>query len=306
MPRTTSIAALIAATSTITAATQAGIAIEFDDFSDTSGLVINSAAEAVTTDDGVVLRLTPALGNRAGSIFSDTLIEASQFSTRFSFRMSDRGGATFDGNPDSGADGIVFVIQPIDSSLGSLGSGIGYQGIGNSLGVEFDNWNNSANNDPGQSHVGIDINGSVNHNSGLPTANIVDPQLDEGDLWHAWIEYDGTTLEVRLSLEDSRPEEPLITTDIDLISILGQTTAYIGFTSATGAAWANHDIVDWAYGGLCAGDLNDDGAVDLTDLNIILGLFGTNDITGDANGDGLTDLADLNIVLSGFGDLCVK
>lgn len=176
----------------------------------------------------------------------------------------------------------------------------------NSLGVEFDTWKNSANNDPSQSHVGININGSVNHNSGLPTVNITNPELDEGaNRWYAWVEYDGAVLEVRLSLDSERPDEPLIATEIDLVSILGQTTAYVGFTSATGAAWSNHVLIDWAYGGLCAGDLNKDGFVNLADLNIILANFGTDNLDGDANGDGLTNLADLNIVLAAFGDECV-
>lgn len=284
----------------------AGINIQFVDFSSTEGLVINGNAATAQTSDGTVMRLTPSAANRSGSIFSETLIEASNFSTRFSFRISENGGAVFDMNTSNGADGIVFVIQPVDSSLGGLGQGIGYQGIPSSLGVEFDTWGNAANNDPSQSHVGININGSVNHNSGLPTATISGPELDENaDRWYAWIEYDGTTLDVYLSLEEQRPDEPLITTEIDLVDILGQTNAYIGFTSATGAAWANHDIIDWAYGGLCAGDVNDDGVVNLDDLNAVLTAFGTQSESGDANGDGFTDLEDLNIVLTEFGDECV-
>jgi hypothetical protein len=284
----------------------ADIAIQFDDFSNTDELVINGAAESVESTDGFVMRLTPALGFRSGSIFSETLIEASNFSTRFSFRITENGGSIFDGNTSNGADGIVFVIQPVDSSLGGAGGGIGYSGIPDSLGVEFDTWNNTAQNDPGQSHVGININGSVNHNSGLPTAVVTEPELDEfGDRWWAWIDYDGTTLEVRLALDSQRPDLPIISTEIDLVDILGQTTAYIGFTSGTGAAWANHDIIDWAYGGFCAGDVNDDGFVNLADLNIILANFGTDNLDGDANGDGLTNLSDLNIVLAAFGDECV-
>lgn len=290
----------------ISATAIAEISISFDDFSSVEGLVINGSAATVESADGVVMRLTPATSNRAGSIFSDTLIEASSFSARFSFRITANGGAIFDGNTSNGADGIVFVIQPVDSSLGSLGQGIGYAGIPNSLGIEFDTWGNSANSDPSQSHVGININGSVNHNSGLPTANITAPELDEaGDRWWAWVDYDGQTLEVRLALDNERPAEPLLATEIDLVSILGQTNAYIGFTSATGLAWANHDIIDWAYGGFCAGDLNKDGFVNLADLNIVLANFGTDSIAGDANGDGFTNLADLNIILASFGDECV-
>ncbi|MEQ9205747.1 MAG: L-type lectin-domain containing protein [Phycisphaerales bacterium] len=223
--------------------------VDFADFSDTTGLVLNGTAATASTADGEVMRLTRSAGNQAGSIFSDTQVDASDFSSKFSFRISDPGGSIFDGNTENGADGFVFVVQPIDSSIGGVGQGIGYQGIGTSLGVEFDTWHNSVNNDPSQSHVGLNLNGSVNHNSGLPTADISGPELDDGDQWFAWIDYDGTNLEVRLSLIDSRPIDALISYELDLVSVLGQETAFVGFTSATGAAWANHDILSWSYTG---------------------------------------------------------
>ena len=238
-----------AAATLLIASIAAADVVNFSDFSDTSGLVLNGSAASTATSDGQVMRLTNAAGNRAGSVFSETQVDATNFSTKFSFRISDPGGSIFDGNTENGADGFVFVVQPIDSSLGGLGQGIGYSGIGTSLGVEFDTWHNSANNDPSQSHVGINLNGSVNHNSGLPTADITGPELDDGDQWFTWIDYDGTNLEVRLSMVDSRPIDALISYELDLPSVLGQETAFVGFTSATGAAWANHDILDWSYTG---------------------------------------------------------
>lgn len=238
----------LAITALLTTAAQADDVV-FNGFSDTTGLQINGNASVASTSDGDVMRLTSSSGNQAGSIFSNTLVDATDFSSRFQFRISDTGGAVFDNNDENGADGIVFVVQPIDSSLGSAGQGIGYSGIGTSLGVEFDTWGNNANNDPSQSHVGINLNGSVNHNSGLPTADITGPELDDGDLWTAWVDYDGSTLEVRLSLGESRPTDALISYDLDLVNVLGQDTAFVGFTSATGAAWANHDLVNWSYTG---------------------------------------------------------
>ncbi len=237
------------ATALLIASVSAADVVSFEDFSDTTGLVLNGSAATASTSDGEVMRLTPSASNQAGSIFSDTQVDASDFSSKFSFRISDPGGSIFDGNTENGADGFVFVVQPIDSSLGGVGQGIGYAGIGTSLGIEFDTWHNSANNDPSQSHVGINLNGSVNHNSGLPSADITGPELDDGDQWFAWVDYDGTTLEVRLSQIDSYPAEALLSMELDLESILGQETAYVGFTSATGAAWANHDILSWSYTG---------------------------------------------------------
>ncbi|MFI4854947.1 MAG: hypothetical protein ACIAQF_08230 [Phycisphaerales bacterium JB065] len=62
-----------------------------------------------------------------------------------------------------------------------------------------------------------------------------------------------------------------------------------------------------APGPVCPGDFNDDGQINLADLNILLANFGT-DVTvwtdGDATGDGSVDLADLNLVLANFGTNC--
>ena len=58
----------------------------------------------------------------------------------------------------------------------------------------------------------------------------------------------------------------------------------------------------------CPGDLTGDSAVDLTDLSILLGSFGTPagalPEQGDIDGDGDVDLADLSALLSAFGVSC--
>lgn len=56
--------------------------------------------------------------------------------------------------------------------------------------------------------------------------------------------------------------------------------------------------------GPCLADLNLSGAVDLGDLNLILGNFGSDLGQGDLNCDGIVDLADLNAVLGAFGTVC--
>ena len=43
----------------------------------------------------------------------------------------------------SGADGIAFVIQNINTSQGSSGGGMGYQGINPSYAIEMDTYYNS-------------------------------------------------------------------------------------------------------------------------------------------------------------------
>jgi hypothetical protein len=51
------------------------------------------------------------------------------------------------------------------------------------------------------------------------------------------------------------------------------------------------------------GDLNCDGAVNITDLGILLADFGNQNAfgPGDVNGDGDTDITDLGILLANFG-----
>ncbi len=223
--------------------------VKFPDFSNTSLLILNGQTETVSSTDGVVLRLTPAQTNKAGSAFSQTTVNVSDFSTFFKFRITEPGGSVFDCNTESGADGIVFVVQSVSSNIGGLGSGIGYAGIGDSVGVEFDTWCNAANNDPNSNHLGILAGGSVNHAGALENKTLeVSPGFDDGNIWYAWIDYDGAILEVRTNQTGIRPESADLSATIDINSQLGGVNnAYIGFTSGTGADFGNHDIISWEY-----------------------------------------------------------
>jgi len=222
--------------------------INLADFSDTSSLALNGSAAVVEggPDQSPILRITPAKGNQAGSVFSQTQLNSRTFSSYFQFRISDPGGSVFDCNTKAGADGIVFVVQPISSDIGGSGAGIGYSGIDRSVGVEFDTWCNGGNHDPDSNHLAIDTNGSVVHESPEDVVSIT-PDFDDGSVWNAWVDYDGIALEVRVSRDEERPELPILVKELDISSILQSDTAYIGFTSGTGADWGNHDILVWKH-----------------------------------------------------------
>jgi hypothetical protein len=211
----------------------------FSDFSSTAGLTLNGNTTTPTTGDGTVLRLVPATYSQSGSAFSSVTINAATFSTAFQFRLTNPGGS-FDGT-GTGADGFVFVVQNVSNSIGGGGGGLGYQGIGSSVGVEFDTWYNGW--DPNSNHLGIDTLGNV---ASLTTVN-VSPNFDDGSLWYGWIDYDGTTLEVRANQTGTRPASPLLSSAIDIPDLIGSNTAYVGFTAGTGAAFENHDIISWQY-----------------------------------------------------------
>jgi len=229
--------------------------ILFNDFSNLTGLQVNAATKAihgcdvsgvgstcsaVTDFDGnKVLRLTNNL-SQSGSAFSTSTVALdsdASFSTSFRFRFTDQ--------QNSGADGIVFAVQTVSNTAGGLGGGIGYEGLGNSVGIEFDNWDNGGIDGNSANHVGIDLNGSVNS-----VVRINSPYVfDSGVLLTAWVDYNGVAdlLEVRLSDTNIRPDDPLLSHTVDLVATLGSTNAFVGFTSGTGAAGADHDILAWQF-----------------------------------------------------------
>ncbi len=276
----------------------------FNGFSDTSLIDLNGVAATTKTSDGVVLRLTPALGGQSGSAFSLAAVDATTFSTHFIFRITDPGGTIFDRNTESGADGIVFVVQSVSSSVGGAGQGIGYAGIPKSAGVEFGTWCNGANNDPSSNHIGIDLLGNVDRGAGAPFAVAVSPRFDNGELWYAWIDYDGTTLRAYLNQSNVQPFQPIITRDMNLPKILQQSTGFVGFTSGNGADWRNHDIIYWEYtpySPVCTGDFDGNGVVNALDLGVLLGGWGSNLEKFDLNGDSAIDGTDVGALLGNWG-----
>lgn len=152
-------------------------------------------------------------------------------------------GGSADGD-GLGADGLTFTVQPNANTAGGGGGGIGYAGILNSVAVEFDTWNNGAGaGDPDGNHVGVDLNGSI---ASVATASI-GTRLNNGAIWFAWIDYNGSVLELRLNQVNVRPPVPTLSSTVNLATVLGTTQAYVGFTSGTGAAFANHDILSWVF-----------------------------------------------------------
>lgn len=215
--------------------------IQYPDFSNTAGLTLNGNAAQV----GNVLRVTPATFSQSGSAFSTSTVSLASnasFSTFFQFRFTNPGGA-FDGQ-GLGADGLVFVVQTVSNNVGGGGGGIGYAGIGNSVGIEFDTWNNGAGDNNSSNHIGFNVNGSV---SSLILTEVTEADMNGGDIWNVWIDYNGGTnlLEARLNRSGVRPAAALLSLTRDLALDLGTTNAFVGFTSGTGAAFANHDVLNW-------------------------------------------------------------
>ncbi len=214
--------------------------ISFPDFSNTANLVFNGNAAPTTTADGQVIRLVPALNEQVGSFYTEQQVNVTVFSTYFEFRLTDPGGFT-DPTGQIGADGIGFVVQSVsNTALGDSGGGQGYAGIPQSVGVGFDTWENPW--DLDSNHVQIAITGDT-----ILGAAPVAPQFDDGNRWYAWIDYDGSTLEVRTNQTGVRPAVPDYSAALDLPAIVGGNSAYVGFCAATFDAYENHDILNWDF-----------------------------------------------------------
>lgn len=212
-----------------------------------------------------LLRLTPALENQVGAAwFNNRVNLTSGFTVDFTFLITDRGGFKPDWEPgvnNDGADGLAFVIQNQSASaLGLFASGLGYYNITQSLAIEFDTWANKPSYcEPNGNHIAIQSLGSLgnrpehcagtefdgtftNPNLAITTAI---PDLSNGTAYNARIVYNPGLLQVYLTDFTT----PLLSANIDLGTSLNLAdgNAFIGFTSSTGGAWQNHDIVNWQF-----------------------------------------------------------
>ncbi|WP_168123808.1 cadherin-like beta sandwich domain-containing protein [Paenibacillus sp. HB172176] len=222
----------------------------YDDFGQAaSRLQFNGQAQIANG----ALRLTPSTKATFGSVFNKervSLSDQKSFSTYFEFQMSDPDSID---NYPPGADGFVFTLQTNSNDAGSIGNGIGYGGIGNSIGIEFDTFANqdAGIEDPDDHHVAIQFNGSVKHQG--QTAGVdyaTSYNFKQGGPYYAWIDYDGAAQTVKVYVNNSaaRPSSPLLVkSGINLSGILGSNDVYAGFTSATGSAFENHDIKQWYF-----------------------------------------------------------
>jgi hypothetical protein len=217
--------------------------VNFPNFCSTSAFTLNGTAAGLNPNAQCVLRLTSGLGQSGSAFLTSTfsLAADASFSTFFSFKIPNPvGSSDVDG---VGADGIVFAVQAVSNTAGGSGGGIGFSGISNSVGVELDTWNNGGGDANSGNHIGIDVNGNVNSVALTP----IPGRFNDGAVWYVWVDYNGVTdlLEARVSSTPARPASASVSSTVDLPTILGTTNAFVGFTSGTGAAGGDHEIVSW-------------------------------------------------------------
>jgi len=236
-----------------------GTSFIFSDFSNPLGLTMVGNASLTANR----LRLTEAAENQVSAVWLNSRADVQNgFTTSFQFQITDRGGHSPDweeGVVNDGADGFTFTIQNAGTTaMGLYASGIGYYGIANSLSIEFDTWNNKPSYcEPNGNHIAVQSLGTaVNQPEHCPgpgsaTLGIASPVLDmsNGTIYNVMIAY----LPGALSVYFNDMSTPLLTVAVNLGTLLDLENgrdAFIGFTSSTGGAFENHDIIQWSYSGV--------------------------------------------------------
>ena len=198
---------------------------------------------------GTRLQLTSDGHSQVASAFYVTPVDVRSFTSDFTFQMTTIGTGPL-------ADGITFTLQGVGPfAIGSMGGGLGYgpepqQGsfvsrIARSLAVKFDTFDDIG---EGNNSTGIYTGGDA---PALPADTFPAGGIDlhNGHVFAVHLDYSGTTLTVTVTDTSVPDPRPTFTKayDIDIQAAVGGSTAYAGFTAATGGATAKQDVLTWTY-----------------------------------------------------------
>ena len=194
-------------------------------FSQTNTYVLNGSATKITCN---CYTLTQATNSQSGSVWNADKIDLNK-SFDFIFNI-------YLGCKDAdGADGIVFMLQPFNTSIGAGGQGIGFLGVNPSVGVVLDTWQNTDLNDPAYDHISIQVNGTSRHGNDLAgPVRISSTKTNVEDCqWHTLrISWDAATHRLRSYFDN----ELRVEVQVDLVQKIfnNNRLVYWGFSAGTG------------------------------------------------------------------------
>ena len=209
-------------------------------FAGEAGLVLVGNAQV----SGTGLQLTDGGINEVAAAYTSTPVAVSSFLSQFHFQLTNPRG-----------EGFTFIIQGNGpTSIGGGGGGLGSWIIPKSVAVKFDLANNSG---EGSDTTGLFLNGvQPTIGSVVPTAgdlSLADGGINlfSGDVMNAFLTYDGATLQVTIT-DTVTGASATQSYAVNIPSVVGGPTAYVGFTAATDGSSATQTILDWSYspGGL--------------------------------------------------------
>jgi len=162
------------------------------------------------------------------------------------------------------SDGLAFVLSSTNQLFSS--SERQYLGLPNSetmgnesnhfLAIELDTIRNLEFRDIDDNHIGVDMNSLISNASKgagyyTPDGEFKNLKLNSGEPMQVWVDYDSerTILNVTIApLPSTKPNRPLLSIPYDLSSVLPNTRAYVGFSSAAGPVPTMHCILGWRLG----------------------------------------------------------
>jgi len=191
----------------------------------------NSGFRATINSNQLTLT-NDAYGSTANAVWYDAqVLVANGFTATFDYQV----------NTTTGADGVAFVIQnstPGLAALGGSGGGLGYSGISQSLAVALDIYS------------GNGVNGSglqVATNGTLGSFGRTSPvQLNSGGVISVTITYNAEANTLEVTLQEYGKTFTQTFDSINLESLLGQETGWIGFTGGDGGDTSTQTISNFA------------------------------------------------------------
>ena len=152
---------------------------------------------------------------------------------------------------DTVGNGMTFAIG---SQAG--GTGEAYNdvlGLGTISGafvaVEFDISKNDEVGDPNDNHIGLDVNTAMSTVTAVPAF-----QMSSKVPFMVWVDYDGATSSLQVFMaqnSSTKPTAPTLSAAWNITSTLNPGSAnagyLMGFTSATGDATAQINVMSWCY-----------------------------------------------------------
>ena len=189
-------------------------------------MVLNGSAAL----SGSALLFTNGVANNAGSAWYYIPANVQSFTNDFTFQLS-----------NASANGFTFAIQNQGTSAkGIWGPGLGYQYITPSVAVKFDLYSTK-----GNGSTGIYTAGAM-PSTPLTDLSSTGINLHSGDTMAVHMVYDGTTLTMTIT---DTVTKALYTTSfaINIPAVVGNNTALVGFTGATGNLTATQKILTWNF-----------------------------------------------------------
>jgi len=219
----------IASSSTVIIGDSAG-------FTSTAGL--SFVGNSTLTNNSLQLSVV-GKGSNANAVWYTTPLNVQAFTTDFYFQetLPTANGAV--------ADGFTFTMQNAPAgvyAVGGVAGGLGYQGLTSSVAVKFDVYDNAG---EGTDSTGFYQGGAA------PTIPALDMTtsgvfLLSPDTMHAHLTYDGMTLTLLLT-DVVTGSSFTASSAINIPSVVGGNTAYVGFTAGAHGLGLTQDILNWSY-----------------------------------------------------------